>query len=67
MTLAQAVAAAKNESRKNNGLTLVVVYAPLELAEYEDHYGYCPADAKDVLYRHGEVIATVTEKPSPND
>ena len=72
MTQEQAISGAKTEAQKHDGgIVIVVVHAPIELAEDESGpYGYCPAEAVDILFKHGtpvgEAICNGEYTPYPN-
>lgn len=46
-----ALKAASAEARKNK-VAMVVVHAPLELAEGDSPFGYCPEQAATILFRY---------------
>jgi hypothetical protein len=59
MNLPDAIKDAKKAAR-DCGYPVVVVHAPIEEAENESGcYGFCPAMAKDILYRWATVVKTV--------
>lgn len=60
MTKAKAIELAKVEAKKAK-VEIVVVDAPIENAEDESGpFGYCPAEAKDVLFANGTVVARIS-------
>jgi len=40
---------------KNAGITIAVCYAPIETAEEEGDWGYCPANIVEYLFAQGSV------------
>ena len=46
---------------ERDGIVMVVVYAPIENAEDESPWGFCPKGAEQILYRWGEVRHTIGE------
>ena len=73
MTLAKAVELAKAEKKKpgQKNIRFVICHSPMEVKagenrdfdgapdNPEEDYGYCPEEAKDILFRFGTVVATV--------
>ena len=46
----------------NGNIEMVVVDAPIENGEDESGpFGYCPALAKNILFRFGKVVAKISE------
>lgn len=58
MTREQATAEARREADKNR-VTMVVVDAPIENAEENAPFGYCPQAAKSILFRFGTIVETI--------
>ena len=46
---------------ERDGTVMVVVYAPIENAEEESPWGFCPKGAEQILFRNGEVRHTIGE------
>jgi hypothetical protein len=46
---------------ERDGIVMVVVYAPIENAEDESPWGFCPKGAEQILYRWGDVRHIIGE------
>jgi hypothetical protein len=51
-----AVKGARLSAMENPGVTIVVVHAPLETAEENGVFGYCPESGVSTLFRFGEKV-----------
>lgn len=55
----RAIEQAKREAKRHN-VTIALVHAPIETAEEEGDYGFCPVEAVDMLFRNGTVEHYIT-------
>jgi len=56
MIYKDAVMGARLSAKENPGETIVIVHAPLDTAEENGVFGYCPESAVSTLFRFGEKV-----------
>jgi hypothetical protein len=56
MIYKDAVMGARLTAMESPGMTIVIVHAPLETAEENGVFGFCPESAVSTLFRFGEKV-----------